>query len=468
MQAIDKLEAKLPDDPQPHVLRARIALQRKDTAAARKAFGEALKRNPDHMPSLMGLTTLDMLDRKPADAKARLTAVVERNAKHAGAMVVLAELNERTGGSVEESQRWYRAAVKATPADIGPHLRLIDHLLRTDQPGPAKEAAAAAAQLFPNDGEVLDRVGRIHLLQGDAMQATATFSRWVRLAGDTALPHLRLATAQAAKGDASGASASLRRALEIAPNDPMVQQAAARAALAGRRPAEAIQFARKLQANDKAAGLILEAEAEAAQGRWATAADVYGRVLAMAPQTDTALRLHAAMVAAGKVEDAQRMADEWRKTHADDQIFVLKLADAAMARRQPAQAEALYRAVLEQRPGHVLALNNLTYALTSQNKEGAVASAEEAVRRAPDVAAFRDTLAFALAAKKKYQEAIEAQVRAVELAPGAPQYRLQLARLKLQVGEKSAALFELERLEKLGDAFPRQQEVQALLARARS
>ncbi len=467
LQAIDKLAAKLPDDPQPHVLRARIALQRKDFAAARKSFGEALQRSPDHMPSLMGLTTLDLLERRPADAKARLEAVVQRNAKHVGAMVTLAELNDRTAGPADETQRWYRAAVKASPGDVGPHLKLIDHLMQANQIVQAKEAALAAVALFPNDEDVLDRVGRSHLLQGDALQAVATFRKWVRLSGGSARPHLRLADALAATGDAAGAAESLRRAMELAPADPAVQMAVARSALANRRPADALQAARKLQARDKAAGFNLEAEIEATQGHWAAAAAAYNRALADTPTTDTALRLHGALVAAGKAEDAERMAAEWRKAHPDDQIFVLKLADAAMARRQPAQAELLYREVLARRPGHLLALNNLAYALATQKKPGAVAAAQEAVRLAPDIASFRDTLAFSLAADNQYPQAVEAQVRAVELAPAVPQYRLQLARLQLRVGEKDAAIFELERLEKLGKEFARQPEVRALLAQAR-
>lgn len=467
LQAIDKLAAKLPDDPQPHVLRARIALQRKDLAAARKSFTEALQRSPDHMPSLMGLTTLDLFDRRPADAKSRLETVVQRNPKHVGAMVALAELNERTGGPADETQRWYRAAVKASPGDVAPHLKLIDHLMQANQIVQAKEAALAAVAQFPNDGDVLDRVGRNHLLQGDPLQAVATFRKWARLSADAALPHLRLADALAATGDAAGAAGSLRRAVELAPADPAVQTAAARAALANRRPADALQMARKLQAGDKAGGLNLEAEIEASQGHWAAAATVYARALAAAPGTDTALRLHGALVAAGKVGDADHTAAEWRKAHPDDQIFVLKLADAAMARRQPAQAETLYRDVLARRPGHLLALNNLAYALASQKKPGAVAAAQEAVRLAPDIASFRDTLAYSLAADSQYPLAIEAQLRAVELAPAVPQYRLQLARLRLKVGEKDAAIFELERLQKLGHLFPRQREVQALLTQAR-
>jgi hypothetical protein len=54
------------------------------------------------------------------------------------------------------------------------------------------------------------------------------------------------------------------------------------------------------------------------------------------------------------------------------------------------------------------------------------------------------------------------------MAPQAPSFRLNLARMLLQAGEKSAARTELEKLEKLGQAFAGHAEVAELLKKASS
>ena len=56
----------------------------------------------------------------------------------------------------------------------------------------------------------------------------------------------------------------------------------------------------------------------------------------------------------------------------------------------------------------------------------------------------------------------------VASAPDAAQFRLQLAKLHLQAGDKPSARTELATLAKLGSAFPRQAEVAELLKSAGS
>ena len=77
-----------------------------------------------------------------------------------------------------------------------------------------------------------------------------------------------------------------------------------------------------------------------------------------------------------------------------------------------------------------------------------------------------DTLAFALESANQLPRALEVQTRVVKLAPDLPQFRLQLARLKLKSGDKAAARDELKQLAKLGERFPRQNEVAELLKSA--
>lgn len=469
-KAIDALAAKLPGDPLPDQLRARIALQRKDNTAARQHFDQALAKNADFLPALAGLAALDMADKQPAAAKARFEAALQRNPKNTSAMMALAEISARSGGTPAESQKWLDQAIAADPTDATPRLQLIDQLLASGQTKPALTAAQAGVAALPDNADLLDRLGRVLLASGESAQAVSTFNKLATLAPRSALPQLRLADAHAATNNRSAMAAAVRRAAEIAPDQLQVQQAQVSLALMENQPEQALAVARKVQAQrpDDAAGFGMEGDIEMRRRNWDAAAVALRKALPRKQPGDSAQRLHAALTAAKKTAEANQFAAEWRKGHPDDLSFVMHLGDMTMAAGNATGAEALYREVIARQADHVLALNNLAYAMALQKKPGAVALAEQALQRAPKAAAVMDTLAFSLAAEQQLPRAIEVQTQAVAAAPQAHQFRLQLAKFYLQSGDKAKARTELDTLAKLGTTFARQAEVAELLKSAGS
>ena len=465
LKAIDALAAKLPGDALPDQLRGRIALQRKDSAGARQAFNAALAKNPDYLPALAGLAALDMADKQPAAAKARFEALLTRNPNSAAAQMALAEIGARTGDKPEDTAAWLARAIKADPTDAAPRLLLVDLHLGAGQLKPALDVAQAGVAALPDNAELLDRLGRAQLASGDTQQAVSSFSKLAALAPRSALPQLRLADAHAAANNRAGVAAAVRRAAEIAPDQLMVQQAQVNLALMENKPDQALGLARKVQAQraDEAVGFSLEGDIEMRRKNWDAATTALRKALARKQPGDSAQRLHASLLAGNKAAEAEKFAADWRKAHADDMAFVLHLGDTAMAGGNPAGAEARYAEVLARQPDNVIALNNQAYVLALQKKPGALALAEQAYKRAPKSPAVLDTLAFTLAADKQLPRAIELQTQAVAAAPDAPQFRLQLAKLHIQAGDKPSARDELAKLAKLGEAYPRQAEVAELL-----
>lgn len=465
LKAIDALAAKQPKDPLADQLRGRVALQQKDAATARKHFEAALAKSANFMPALSGLAMLDLADNKPDQARARFEAVAKADAKHVGSRLALAEISARTGAPRSDTQKWLDEAVKADPADATARNLLIDHLAAGGDTKAALAAAQAALAALPDHPELTDRLGRLQLASGDTQQAIASFGKLAKLLPASPLPQLRLADAQAAAKNPSGVAAAIRRAQEIAPDSLQVLQAQAMLALQEKRPADALAAARRVQAlqPEAATGWLMEGDVEMRQQHWDAAAAALRKALAKPQPGDAAPRLHAALTAGKKTAEAEALAADWRKKNPQDLGFVMHLGDSAMATGQLAKAEGLYREVLAQRADHALALNNLAYALAAQKKPGGVALAERALKTAPDAPAMLDTLALAQAAENQLAKAVETQAKAVKLAPDAPQYRLQLARLQVQAGDKASARGELQTLAALGDKFPRQAEVAELL-----
>jgi predicted Zn-dependent protease len=98
-----------------------------------------------------------------------------------------------------------------------------------------------------------------------------------------------------------------------------------------------------------------------------------------------------------------------------------------------------------------------------QGKPSAVALAERAVKLAPNQGALLDTLALAHARAGALPRALEIQKQVVAMSPDRPTFRLSLARLQVQAGDRNAARENLNRLIKLGEAFEGHAEVTQLL-----
>jgi Flp pilus assembly protein TadD len=130
-----------------------------------------------------------------------------------------------------------------------------------------------------------------------------------------------------------------------------------------------------------------------------------------------------------------------------------------------AEAETRLLRVVAKRPNHPLALNNLAWTLSHQNKTGGVPLARRAVELMPDRPALLDTLAMALAVEKQFGQALTMQQRALEMEPDNHGLRLNLAKIAVQAGDKALARAELEKLKAIGPSLPYLPEVNSLLAK---
>jgi Flp pilus assembly protein TadD len=135
----------------------------------------------------------------------------------------------------------------------------------------------------------------------------------------------------------------------------------------------------------------------------------------------------------------------------------------AIANKDYAAAERRYVAALQLQPDSAVILNNLAWVMHQARKEGALAHAERANKLAPNQPAIMDTLSMLLSAKGEHAKAIELQLKALELQPANASMRLNLAKIYLAAGDKPRARTELNALAKLGDGFPSQAEVAAMM-----
>jgi cellulose synthase operon protein C len=465
LKAIDALERKQADSPVSAVLRGRVLAMKKDFPGARKAFELALSRDAKYLPAVAGLAALDLQDKQPAAAQQRFEAVLKLDPKNVPALLALAELKQRAGATAADVGKLFADAVRANPGDVQARLAQIDFLTRSQDSKGALAAAQAAVAALPNNIELLDRLGRAQLAAGDREQAKSSFAKIVSLRPDASTGHLGLASTLMAAGDADGAERSVRKAIEKDADSVPAHRMLIAILLRQKQPEKAVEIARQLQKRrpDESVGFLAEGEIEAAHRRWEPAIAAFRSAVAKPDGSLASTRLHAAYLGAQRLPDAQRFADAWLKDHPTDAAFRLYLGDAALALNDLALAEARYQDVLKIQPDNAIALNNVAWLRMRLKKPGALELAERAVAAAPNQPAMMDTLAMVLSAERQFPRAIELQKQVVAKAPQVHGFRLNLAKIYLESGDKKQARTELEPLVKLGKDFPGHNDVAQLV-----
>ena len=465
LQAIEKLEQKTPQSPVPDQLRGQVLVTKRDVQGARRSFEAALAKDKKYMPAINALASLDMIGGEPTAARKRFTDLLATDPRNAQAILALSEIAAASGTSPQEIRRYYDDGIRAAPRDAAMRRLHVTHLLKSGDPASALAAAQQAVGVLPDHLGMMELLGQTQIAAGEANQALATFRRLIALQPANPNYHMHMAEAYVALREAEPASQALKKALELDPNLAEARRGLALLQLRSDRPQEALAIAREWQKRSPKEGapFALEGDIESSRGNWSATIAAYQTALKLSEASEAAMKLHAALLAAGHPRDAERVAAEWEKKRPMDPAFRFYLGDVAVRERNYAVAEQHYRAVLSRQPGNAMALNNVAWLLLRQSKPGALELAQRADALMPNRAPILDTLGAAQAAAGKIPDAIETQRRALAGSPQDARMKLNLARYLLQAGERSEAREHLISLARLGKKFNQQAEVAAML-----
>lgn len=467
LKAVDAVERKQAGQPTAPALRGRIELLRGNTAKAREGFEAALKVAPSYMPALASLAALDMAAKKPEDAVRRFEALIDKEPQNVQAHMALIGLRTQIGAKPDELAERLNKAIKQNPQ--APQLRLALIRLKLDQKD-VKQALASAQDgvaALPDNVDLLGALSQAQLAAGDYNQAMSAANKAVSIQPDSPTPLLRLSELQFSRKDYDGAVQTLKRVIALKPDLQQTYPMLIAVLRESGKPAEAKTVLRSMQAQfpKSAAPYALEGDIEYADKKWGAAIEAYRKGLERETDTSLAVKIHMALRADGKADEAKRYEAQWLARHPKDPAFVFYQADQALAQGNLASALERYQTVLKLQPDHPVATNNVAWLLHKSGKPGALEFAQRANELRPKHPAFMDTLSEILAANGQLEKAVALQQEAVALEPGFHAHRLHLAELYVRAGKKAEAAEQLKQLAALGDKFSRQDEVKRLQAK---
>jgi Flp pilus assembly protein TadD len=447
-----------------HYLLALAAADARNKAEAVRQFEAALRAEPTHYWSLLGLgSCLCNLGDREQDfvaAAAAFTGCILKRPDHACAYFcrgnAYRELR-RTREAVAE----YRAALRLRPDYPEAHVNLGLALSHQGKDAQAEAEYRTALRLRPECYEAHGNLGVALYKQGKLAEAEAEHRAALRLRPGDPMAHVNLGvTLIKVPGKMAEAEAEVREALRLRPDLPeghhvlgAVREARGKAAEAEAEYREALRLRPNFPAARNNLGVALykqgklaqaEAEHRAAlrlrpnfpeahhnlgfalygQGKPAEAEAEYRRALRLRPDYFEAhLNLGKALEALGKLAGAEAEYREALRLRPNDPVAHNNLSSHLRAQGKLAEAEAHCRAALRQRPNYSTARINLGITLLNQGKPaGAEAEFRKALRLRPDWPDAHVCLGLALQQQGRFTEALGALKRGHELGSRQPNW----------------------------------------------
>jgi putative PEP-CTERM system TPR-repeat lipoprotein len=466
LEAVKSLQKKQPKNPLTFQMYGVVNLAKSDFDAARKDFDKALELQPTYLPAAYNLAQLDVLQKKPEEARRRYEAMTAKEPDNEHIYLALAQLQSRTGATAKEVVTTLQRAVAADPQSPAARVGLINYQLRIGDGKAALASAQDALAAIPSDPRVLEAAAVAQESAGEVNQAIGTYNKLASLQPQATQPLYQLSALYFRQKDTDRAIESLRRVQKIAPRDRDVVPQLVQIYVAAGRHAEALREVQDLQKREPkfAGGWSLEGDVYVAQKKLGQAEQRYRDALKLAPKANAvAIKLHSVLQAQGRTAEADALARKWIADNPKDAPMRLYLADRELGAKNLKASAAHYRAALEIQPESVVALNNLAWIAGELGDPKALEYAARAVRLAPNDAGVLDTYGMLLVRKGEVDKALPVLERARKIAPARNDLRVNYAKALVKAGRKDEARKELEALQEVKENFAGKDELAGLL-----
>ncbi|WP_219118188.1 XrtA/PEP-CTERM system TPR-repeat protein PrsT [Janthinobacterium sp. UMAB-56] len=447
-------------------LKGGVYLALHDLPAARASFQQALGMDPVYLPALNNLAQIDLAEKKPEQAKQRFERALAKAPKNADLCAALAKL-AASQGKPDEARRWLERAHRDNPDAVAPALLLSNFYLKTGAPDKALELARTLQTGHPGDADALALRAQVEYSAGQAPAALDSYNKLASIQNSSAPLQMRIASLHLALGDHHNALQAVKRAQTLDPTLLEARVVEVAMLLNLNRQREALAVARQVQQQQPglAAGYKLEGDVLMEQKLPQQAVKLYQHAFGISPIGPLQVQLYRALQAAGQSRDADMGMAAWLNAHPEDLSTRTYLAGMLLEARQYRAAIGHFQYIVAREAGNVVALNDLAWAYLQENDPRAQATAEQALKLAPDNPSVLDTLGWILLQQGDIQHAMPLLRKAAGLAPTSSEVQYHLAAALAKAGDKGGARRQLQQLLAANKDFPQRAEAQALLTR---
>ncbi|MFZ6843184.1 XrtA/PEP-CTERM system TPR-repeat protein PrsT [Undibacterium sp. RuTC16W] len=465
LAAVKVAEKEQPANPLIQNLKGGIYLNKKDISNARLSFEKAVSLQANFFPAIANLARLDVLEKKPDAAKKRFEALLEKDKKNLPAMTALASLAISNGDN-EGGKVWLERANNENPDNLQIVQLLATHYLNMGDKNKALTFIKKTQSTNQKSVELMNFLAKIQTLTGDKAAALDSYTKLAALLPESAPAQYQVATAYMAMGNETAAAEALKKTLRLDEKFLDAQLAIASLALKNGKFDDALGVAKQVQKQQEKspAGFLIEGDTLLLQKKAAPAIKAYEQAMKLGANGSIVIKLHNALIADGKIKDADTRVDQWLKAHPDDGGVRLYLGTYQLnTQKNRTAAIEQFQLVLKNDPNNIPALNNIAWAYSEQKDKKAIDYAERAYKLSGESPAIMDTLAWILLEQGNTERALPLLEKASGLQPDALEIRYHFAVALVKSGNKTKAKKELESITGPGKTFAKSDDAKTLL-----
>ncbi|MCB2099387.1 MAG: PEP-CTERM system TPR-repeat protein PrsT [Rhodobacterales bacterium] len=450
------MTANLPDNPLIQNYMGAAMLGLGDVVGARKRFEAALALDPNFKPANINLAEIDLREGRVDAARQRHLDLLKEDPLATSSMVALSRISEEQG-DMNDAIQWLEKARNTDVSLLPPQLHLVEIYLNRGEAARALELATDIRERNTESQPILEALGMAQLEAGKREDALTTLHRLADLGRDNPAYLLRAAQLQLRAGDQAGAHTSLSRCVTAFPDFMPAQVAMVRLELQMARGDVAMSRVREMrkERGDQPIIDMLWGDVLMPAGRYAEAAQAYGRVLDSAPSSYVVTRFITAHRKAGTKPLPLAPLQTWIAAHPEDRTARMTLAGTLAWSGDRPGAIAQFETLLKEDQNNPVILNNLAHLY---EEDGQQARADELAQRAyatgATIPAVADTYATLLLRQGKATQALNVLRDAVARDSRNVWVRLHMAQALLELGRTDNARTELAAARKLAPLEP--------------
>ncbi len=390
--ALDRFAIAVGNSPFVGLYRAQILLAKGDRNGAIASYSASLKIDPKFLPSLFYRAKLESAIGQDQAANLDIDRVLALDPTNPLALIQKATFLSQAGQD-KAAIDCLKLAIEKAPRNPLPRLALTNLQMLHKNYTDAAVTVAAWLQILPNDPDALTRLGQIELAKGQKREAVGTFGALADRFQRSGSAQLLLAQAQAASGDSTGAIASAKRALLLAPDSAQLRAAIISLELKLGDADDAIAAAKDMQSSHPgtAADLLL-ADTYFNLKRFSDVRATLQESMARSPDDRILIRLAQFQAMQGDLPGAITAVGGALQKKPDDSDLRRLHASLLLQSGNAQAARGDYEIVLRQQPNDPQSLNDLAWILQDQDPNRAIALATRASQAAPASGEIGDTL----------------------------------------------------------------------------